>query len=81
MTTSKEKITERNEILHNLLNSIEGKDYESICLALCFTLASHLHYFVKKDKTEEFLDNFKSATLKALDEIEEEREDGKNTVH
>ena len=52
------------------VDSIKDEDYQATYISLCFALAGHIDYFVKVDKVEEFFNNFKEDTLKALSGFE-----------
>jgi hypothetical protein len=83
--TSDERIECRTEMLTKILDVLDGKEYKTSCVVLCFALASILHHFkIKKNEVNDFLVNFKLGTLAAINEIETaeaEKEATESTVH
>jgi hypothetical protein len=77
MTMEVDKDEDRNERFRNVLKTLDGADFETVCLVLCNSLAVQIEYFVKDDKIEKFMDDFRDATLEALNKIRNRE----NTIH
>jgi hypothetical protein len=76
-TIEVDKDEDRNERFRNVLKTLDGAGFETVCLVLCNSLAVQIDYFVKDDIIEKFMDDFRSATLEALSKIRSRE----NTIH
>lgn len=67
VSQKQEKITEIKKIVKNISDCLAGKDYESIGISLCFSLAAYLYSSIEYDEIEAALDGQKAYILTTIE--------------